>query len=107
MLPKLRNLLKPKSPPSQPHSRPTTPDVAQSAESLASPDELFREAQSLHQAGQLENAIALYTRCIERAPDRAEAFYKRANALNSLGRPDPALEDYDRAISLNPSYAYA
>jgi predicted O-linked N-acetylglucosamine transferase (SPINDLY family) len=107
MLPKLRDLLKPKKPPNQPHSTSTVSEVAPSAPSLRSPDELFQEAQNLHQAGQLAEAIELYTLCLERAPDRAEAFYKRANALNSLGRPDPALEDYDRAISLSPSYAYA
>lgn len=105
MLPKLRDLLKPKKPLSQ---RPSTvPDLAQSPSGNASPDELFREAQNLHQSGQLEKAIELYTLCLERAPERAETFYKRANALSSLGRPEPALEDYDRAIALNPSYAYA
>jgi predicted O-linked N-acetylglucosamine transferase (SPINDLY family) len=106
MLPKLRDLLKPKKPSIRP-TTPTDPDVANGAPSSASPDELFREAQTLHQAGRLEKAIELYTLCIERAPDQAEAFYKRANALNSLGRPDPALADYDRAISLNSSYVYA
>jgi predicted O-linked N-acetylglucosamine transferase (SPINDLY family) len=107
MLPKLRDLIKAKKPPGQIPSTSTSPDVAQSAPSLESPDELFREAQNLHQTGQFEKAIELYTVCLERAPDRAEAFYKRANALNSLGRPEPALEDYDRAITMNPSYAYA
>ena len=88
MLPKLRNLLK-------------------LAPGSASWDRLFQQAQSRHQQGQLEGAIKLYGRCIERAPERAEAYYKRANALNGLGRLEPALEDYDRAIRLNPSYTYA
>ncbi len=73
----------------------------------ASWDELFQQAQSLQQQGQLERAIELYGKCVERAPERAEAYYKRANALNGLGRLEPALADYDRAISLNPSYTYA
>jgi predicted O-linked N-acetylglucosamine transferase (SPINDLY family) len=109
MLPKLLDLLKPKKPPSQVHSTPapTTPDSAMSAPPPASSDELFQQAQSLHQQGQLERAIELYGQCIERAPERAEAYYKRANALNGLGRLEPALEDYDRAIRFNPSYAYA
>ena len=109
MLPKLLDLLKPKKPPSQVHSTPapTTPGSAMSAPHPASWDELFQQAQSLHQQGQLERAIELYGQCIERAPERAEAYYKRANALNGLVRLEPALEDYDRAIRFKPSYAYA
>jgi predicted O-linked N-acetylglucosamine transferase (SPINDLY family) len=98
MLPKLRDLLKSKKPPSQ--ATPASPGPA-------SWEELFQQAQSLQQQGQLERAIELYGTCVERAPERAEAYYKRANSLNTLGRLDQALEDYDRAISLNPSYTYA
>jgi predicted O-linked N-acetylglucosamine transferase (SPINDLY family) len=109
MLSKLRDLLKAKQPLSQPQSTPasTTSDSPASAPGTASWDELFQQAQSLPQQGQLERAIELYGKCVELAPDRAEAYYKRANALNGLGRLEPALEDYDRAISLNPSYTYA
>ena len=32
------------------------------------------------------SAIDMYGDCIERAPERAEAYYKRANVLNGLGR---------------------
>ena len=109
MLSKLRDLLKPKNPVSQPQSIPgsTVADSPVSAPATPSPDELFQQAQGLQQQGQLEQAIALYGQCVELAPDRAEAYYKRANALNGLGRLEPALADYDRAISLNPSYTYA
>jgi predicted O-linked N-acetylglucosamine transferase (SPINDLY family) len=107
MLTKLRDLLWPKESPGQLPSQSTTTEVAQSGPGLSSPDELFRAAQNLHQSGQLEKAIELYTLCLQRAPHQAEPFYKRANAMNSMGRLDPALEDYDRAISLNPSHAYA
>ena len=109
MLSKLRDLLKPKNPASQPQSIPgsTVADSPVSAPATPSPDELFQQAQGLQQQGQLEQAIALYGQCVELAPDRAEAYYKRANALNGLGRLEPALADYDRAISLNPSYTYA
>ncbi len=61
----------------------------------------------MQQEGQLERAIELYTLCLERSPDRAEAYYKRANALNTLGLAERALDDYDRAISLVPTYGYA
>ena len=72
-----------------------------------SAEELFQQAQGLHQQGRLDQAIGLYGLVIAGTPDRAEAYYKRANALNSLGRLEAALEDYDRAISLNPAYVYA
>jgi hypothetical protein len=62
VLPKLLDLLKSKKAPSQVHSTPapTTPDSAMSAPHPASCDELFQQAQSLHQQGQLEGAIELY-----------------------------------------------
>ena len=41
------------------------------------------------------------------APERADAYYKRANSLNGLGRFEAALGDYDRAIDFNPAYVYA
>jgi predicted O-linked N-acetylglucosamine transferase (SPINDLY family) len=109
MLSKLRDLLKPKNSASQPQSTPasTISDSPVSAPATASWDELFLQAQGLQQQGQLEQAIALYGKCVELAPDKAETYYKRANALNGLGRLEPALADYDRAISLNPSYTYA
>jgi predicted O-linked N-acetylglucosamine transferase (SPINDLY family) len=103
MLGKLRNLLKPNK--EDPGHTPSTP--ATQSPSTLSWEELFQQAQSVHSQGQLEQAIQWYGRCIERAPQRAEAYYKRANVLNTLGRLEPAVEDYDRAISINPAYVYA
>ena len=109
MLPKLRDLLKPKKSSNQVVSTPssTTVDFATAAPRPVSWDEIFQQAQSLQQQGQLERAIELYSTCVGQAPERAEAYYKRANALNGLGRFEAALKDYDRAITLNPSFAYA
>ena len=99
MLSKLRDLLKPDKAPGQVHSTPAPTPVVW--------DELFQQAQSLQQQGQLEHAIELYGKCVELAPDRPEPYYKRANALNGLGRLELALADYERAISCNPAYTYA
>jgi hypothetical protein len=66
MLPKLRNLLKLKKPPSR--ATPASP-------SSASWEELFQQAQSLQQQGQLERAIELYGTRLGRGvcqPDRCE-----------------------------------
>jgi predicted O-linked N-acetylglucosamine transferase (SPINDLY family) len=89
MLSKLRALLKSKGPTS----------AAWQAQ--------FQQAQALQRDGKLEQAIELYSRCIEESPLEAEPYYKRANALNTLGRLGPALEDYNSALSADPSYAYA
>ena len=59
------------------------------------------------QGGEPEKAIELYDGLIARKPDDAEAHYKRANALNMLGRSEAALEGYDRAVALKPDYANA
>jgi predicted O-linked N-acetylglucosamine transferase (SPINDLY family) len=39
--------------------------------------------------------------------DDSEAHYKRANALNGLGRWDAAIAGYDQAVELNPGHANA
>jgi predicted O-linked N-acetylglucosamine transferase (SPINDLY family) len=105
MLARLRDLLKPK----KTGSKALSPmgGAKTSASSSASWDQLFGEGQRLQQEGQLEWAIEVYGKCVERSPERAQAYYKRANVLNILGRFEMALEDYDRAIGLDPAYAYA
>jgi predicted O-linked N-acetylglucosamine transferase (SPINDLY family) len=90
MLPRLRDLFKPRAKSRAP-----------------SWEQLFEQAQALQQQGKLEEAVRLYGLVIDGIPNWAQAYYKRANALNGLGRPDAALEDYDLALSLDPSYAYA
>jgi len=107
MLPKIRSLFKPRPKPGQPAAASSAASTCPASSQAASPDELFVQAQSLQQQGQLERAIELYGLVIESMPERAESYYKRANALNRLGRAEEALKDYDRAISLNPTYAYA
>jgi len=47
------------------------------------------------------------TPTIAREFDHAEAYYKRANALNGLGRWEASLADYDQAIAIDPKYANA
>ena len=54
-----------------------------------------------------ELAVQLYSELVERNHDRAEMLYKRANALNGLGRWQEALIDYDGAIALDPAHSRA
>src|ERR1700722_18904999 len=116
MLPRLRDLLKPKAKSGTSFEKPSdraaltaAPVIASAGSTSSAPsaEELFEHAQGVHQQGRLEEAIELYGLVIEGAPGRAQPYYKRANALNGLGRLEAALQDYDRAIDLDPSYAYA
>ena len=102
MLPRLRDLLKPKAKsgtssekPSDRASSPLTeaPVIASAGPTVSAPsaEKLFEQAQGVHQQGRLEEAIELYGLVIEGTPGRAQAYYKRANALNGLGRLEAAL----------------
>ena len=45
---------------------------------------------------------------IEKEPSTVPfAYFNRGNALAEIGHPDRALDDYDRAIALSPSYREA
>jgi tetratricopeptide (TPR) repeat protein len=54
-----------------------------------------------------QRAIELYDQAIALNPVHAEVFYKRGNALRSLGRLDAALASYNRSIELDPDHAHA
>ena len=45
--------------------------------------------------------------CIGTAPDIAGCYYNRALAYAALDRPGQALQDYDRALALDPAHATA
>ncbi|MBI1921769.1 MAG: tetratricopeptide repeat protein [Geobacter sp.] len=57
--------------------------------------------------GQLDPAIADYTRAIELDPKYAHAYNNRGNAYNDKGQLDPAIADYTRAIELDPKFVTA
>jgi tetratricopeptide (TPR) repeat protein len=58
-----------------------------------------------YRAGRYEDAVAAYSVCIGSAPDVAGCFYNRALAFAALGRATSALNDYDRALQLDPTHA--
>ncbi|KAG6847927.1 hypothetical protein H0H93_004826 [Arthromyces matolae] len=51
-------------------------------------------------AGQFNDAARTYSEAIELAPTDYVLYYKRATALFSLSRHGPALEDFDKVLSL-------
>ncbi len=53
--------------------------------------------------GELDQAIADYSKVIELNPDKVRAYYDRAVAKTELGNYEQAVADYDRAIELAPN----
>ena len=57
--------------------------------------------------GDLDGALADYTRALELNPQDAKAYNNRGNAKQDKGDLDGALADYTRALELNPKHASA
>lgn len=77
----------------------------------AAPLENCLKGEAAHRAGEHDLEIELYTRCIEddgpNGPQLAVAHNNRGVAHLAKGDPERAIEDYDRALSLDPDYAVA
>lgn len=61
---------------------------------------LINRANVLLSAGQFNEAVQIYSEAIEQSPADYLLYYKRATALFSLSRHYPALEDFDKVLSL-------
>jgi len=64
----------------------------------------FREGLILMNAGQLEQAIRLFSIVIEVAPDFAEAWNKRATLLYFTGDYAGSVRDIERTLALEPRH---
>lgn len=72
------------------------------AQAPRNPQELLKEASSLHQAGKLDQAIADYRLFLEQYPDMAQVRSDLGAALAGAGRYDEAITEYQRALQLKP-----
>ena len=70
-------------------------------------EETLNEALKLHEAGNIKEAIQLYSDAIKRNPKLAPAYFNRGNAYYDLKQNDQAIKDYTEAIKLNPKDAEA
>jgi predicted O-linked N-acetylglucosamine transferase (SPINDLY family) len=77
---------------------PTGDDLARSMQ---------QEALARHQSGRLDEAVTLYRRCLERAPEDAGVWANLGIALKGLGDLNGALEACGRAAGLDASNANA
>ncbi len=68
--------------------------------------DLLNQGWALNQAGDLDGALQIFTRAIERGPD-ASAFYGRGLVRCRLRRYPEAIADLDLAIKLRPCFPMA
>ena len=61
---------------------------------------LINRANVLLSTGQFNEAVRIYSEAIDQSPADYLLYYKRATALFSLSRHAPALEDFDKVLSL-------
>jgi tetratricopeptide (TPR) repeat protein len=72
------------------------------AQDERSPQDLLKEAESLQQAGKLDQAIEDYRLILKRYPDVAAVRSNLGAALAGAGRYQEAIVEYERALQLQP-----
>ncbi len=70
-------------------------------------DLISTKGDILGESGDIEGAIEEWTRFIDKAPALFYGYYRRGFFEDNSERTDDALSDYDMAIMLDPTYAYA
>ena len=67
--------------------------------------ELKNKGNVAFQAGQFEEAIKLFSEAIEINPNNHVYFSNRSGAYASLENYEKALEDAEKCVEINPSWA--
>jgi tetratricopeptide (TPR) repeat protein len=70
----------------------------------ASPEHLLQQAHERFAVQDYYGAVHLLDEILESGRRFADVYHLRGISLSLLGQPDRALEDFDRALSLNPRY---
>jgi tetratricopeptide (TPR) repeat protein len=73
-----------------------------SAQTLESPEELYKAAIALQQAGKLDEAIADYRLLLSKYPDVAPVRSNLGVALAAQGKYDEAIAEYKRVLAAHP-----
>ncbi|HPJ46750.1 MAG TPA: tetratricopeptide repeat protein [Tenuifilaceae bacterium] len=58
-------------------------------------------------AGNLAEAIELFTQEVEENPQNADAYFFRGKAFRQIGNTHAALNDFHRTLELNPNHNQA
>jgi len=69
---------------------------------LSQAEQRYNDGVDAHNAGRIEEAVALYTEAIELDPNLVNAYVNRSAAYGALGRLDEALDDATKAIEWEP-----
>lgn len=75
-----------------------------------SPDDIdliHMKADMLGESGDIDGAIAEWSKYIDKSPDYFGGYYRRGWFKDISMQTDEAIEDYKMAIMLQPDYAYA
>src|SRR5208337_1904934 len=72
------------------------------AQTKRSPEALLKEAESLHQAGKLDQAIEDYRLFLAQYPDVAPVRSNLGAALAGAGRYEEAIVEYKKALKIQP-----
>ncbi len=67
-----------------------------------SPQELWKKAFQLNNAGEFEEAIKFCDKAIEMQSDFADPYQTKGFALSNLGKPEEALKSYENALKYIP-----
>jgi tetratricopeptide (TPR) repeat protein len=65
-------------------------------------DDLLHSGSIMLARGQAVASVSVFTQVIERAPDFAEAYNKRATAYYEMGEYEKSLKDIDETLKRNP-----
>jgi tetratricopeptide (TPR) repeat protein len=71
------------------------------------PDDLFANAELAEAEGRLDEAVALYGRCLGLDPGDATAAFNRGNCLRAASRQTEAEIDYARAVRIDARFVEA
>lgn len=81
--------------------------VAAAQDAPDDPVTIFNQAQDLHEKGRLTEAIALYDKAINIAPEFPEALYQRGLAELAIGNKTAAENSLRRAVDLRADWSLA
>src|ERR1700748_154061 len=73
-----------------------------SAQTLESPEELYKAAIALQQAGKLDEAIADYRLLLSKYPDVAPVRSNLGAALAAQGKYEEAIVEYKHVLAAHP-----
>jgi tetratricopeptide (TPR) repeat protein len=65
-------------------------------------DELELAAETCYEQGRFVESADLYSRAIQRRPNRSSLYFGRGMAYEMIDRPDKAIQDYQKALQVDP-----